>query len=74
MGEVAALRGKFGDLREEPAIVADKVETGEDNGDENGGEEEIELALHAVVDGGDAGCGALLGFVVLDEEAGDGGA
>ena len=74
MREVAALRGEFGDLRKEAAIVADQIEAGEDNGYEDGGEEEIELALDAVIDCGDAGGGALFGFVVLHEQAGDGGA
>ena len=68
------MRGEFGDLGEEATIVADEIETGEDDGDENGGEEKVDLALDAVVDCGDAGGGALFGFVVLDEEEGDGGA
>ncbi len=61
-------------MSEKATIVADEIEAGEDDGDEDGGEEEIELALDAVVDRGDASGGALFGFVVLDEEAGDGGA
>ena len=73
MGEIAALRGEFGDLGEEAAIVADEIEAGENDGDEDGGEEEIELALDAVIDGRGAGGGTLFGFVVLDEEARDGG-
>ena len=74
MREIAALRGEFGDLSEKATIVADEIEAGEDDGDEDGSEEEIELALDAVVDRGDASCGALFGFVVLNEKAGDGGA
>ena len=50
MREVAALGGEFGDLGEEAAIVTDEVEAGEDDGDEDGREEEIELALNAIVD------------------------
>lgn len=73
MRKVAALRGELGDLGEEAAIVADEIEAGENDGDEDGGEEEVELTLDAAVDGGDASSGALFGFVVLDEEAGDGG-
>ena len=61
-------------MGKEVAIVADEIEAGENDRDEDGGKEEIELALDAVVDRGDAGGGALFGFVVLDEEAGDGGA
>ena len=72
--EVAALRGELGDLGEEAAVVANEIEAGEDDGDEDGGEEEIELALNAIVDMRDAKCGAFFGFVVLDEQAGDGGA
>jgi hypothetical protein len=74
LGQVAALRGELGDVGEEAAIVADEIEAGEDDGDKDGGEEEIKLALDAIVDGGAAGGGALFGFVVLYEEAGDGGA
>lgn len=73
MREVAALRGEFGDLGEKAAIVADEIEAGENDGDQDGCEEEIQLALDAVVDCRAAGGGALFGFVVLDEEAGDGG-
>ena len=72
--EVAALGGKFGDLGEKAAIIADEIKAGEDDGDEDGGEEDVELALDAVVDRGDAGGGAFFGFVVLDEETRDGGA
>ena len=68
------MRGEFGDLGEKAAIVADEIEAGEDDGDENGGEEEVELALDAIVDGGAAGGGSLFGFVVLHEEARDSGA
>ena len=68
------MRGEFGDLGEEAAIVADEIEAGEDDGDENTGEEEIELALNAIVNIRNAECGTFFGFVVLDEEAGDGGA
>ncbi len=74
MCEIAALGREFGDLREEAAIIANKVEAGEDDSDQDGGEENIELALDAVVDMRDAECGALFGFVVLHEQAGDGGA
>ena len=74
MCEVATLRGEFGNLREEAAIVADEIEAGEDDRDKDCRQEEIELALDAVVDMRDAESGALFGFVVLDEEAGDGGA
>jgi len=72
--EVAALGREFGDLCEEAAIVADEIEAGENDGDENRGEEEIELALNAIVDMRDAERGAFFCFVVLDEEAGDSGA
>jgi hypothetical protein len=72
--EVAALGREFSDLSEKAAIVADEIEAGEDDGDENGGKEEVELALNAVVDLRNAGGGALFSFVVLAEEAGDGGA
>jgi len=68
--EIAALRGEFGDLSEKATIVADEIEAGEDDGDEDGGEEKIELALDAVVDRGDASGGALFGFVVLNEKGG----
>ena len=74
MREVATLGGEFGDLREEAAIVANEVEAGKHDGDEDGGEENIELALDAIVDMRDAEGGALFGFVVLHEQAGDGGA
>ena len=74
MREVAALGREFGDLCEEAAIVADEIEAGENDGDENRGEEEIELALNAIVDMRDAERGAFFCFVVLDEEAGDSGA
>ena len=68
------MRGEFSDLGEEAAVVADEIETGENDGDEDGCEEEIELALDSVVDGRGADGGTLFGFVVLDEEARDSGA
>jgi hypothetical protein len=65
---------EIGDLKEEAAIVANEIEAGDDDGDENGGEEGVKLALDPVVDRGDSSGGAFFGFVVLHEEAGDGGA
>jgi len=67
-------RGQLGDLGEEAAIVADEIEAGEDDGDEDGREEEIELALNAIVDMRDAECGAFSASLFLDEEARHGGA
>jgi len=74
LSEVAALRRELGDLKEEAVIVANEIEAGDDDSDENGGEEGVKLALDTVVDGGDFGRRAFFGFVVLHEEAGDGGA
>jgi hypothetical protein len=71
--EVAALGREFGDLGEKTAIVADEIKAGQDDGEKDGCEENVELALNAVVDARDAERGAFFGFVVLNEQAGDGG-
>ena len=71
LGEVAALRGEFGDVREEAAVVTDEIEAGKDDGDQDCGKEEVELALDAIVDFGDANCRSLFGLVILDQETRD---
>ena len=74
MREVAALAGEGGELFEEAAVRADDVEAGENDGGESGGEEEIDLALDAVVDFADLQGDLFVAFIILHEEAGDGGA
>ena len=47
MREFAALARKRRELREKPAIGADQIEAGEHDGDQGGGEKQINLALDA---------------------------
>ena len=58
-------------MREDAAVIADQVEARHDDCDEDGSEEEIELALDAVVDFCVAISGAFFGFVFVLLEARD---
>ena len=71
--QFAALRRKFGDVREDLAVVANQIQAGDHDGQQDGCEEKIQLALHAVVNLFDAGFRLLLAFVVLYQQTGNGG-
>lgn len=73
LGQLAALLGKRGKLREEAPIRSDEIEAGEENRRERRCQKQVHLALDAIVD-----CPNLLrrlffAFVVFDEQPGDGG-
>lgn len=71
--QVAALGRKLFDLGEQPAVIADEIQTSEDDGQQEHREEKVELTLHAAINLCDAAGGQFLGFIVLDQQTGDGG-
>ncbi len=66
--QIAALRREHLDLRKQPAVIADQVQAGEHNRQQDRGQEKIELALHAIVNFRDSPRRQLLGFVVLHQQ------
>jgi hypothetical protein len=65
--KIAALRGKFSHLRKEPAIIANQVQAGDYDREQDDREERVKLALHAFINLRDAPSGLLLAFRVMDQ-------
>src|SRR6266568_8537166 len=72
--QVAALLGKFCQACKNLAVAANQIQACEQNGDEGGGQKNIELALHTIVNLRDA-CGSLLlAFIVPNKQPRNSGA
>jgi hypothetical protein len=70
--QFAALRRKFRDVREDLAVVANQIQAGDHDRQQDGRKKEIQLALNAIINLFDAGFRLLFALVVLHQQTGNG--
>ena len=69
LGQLAALGGERRQLRKQLPVGTDRIQSGQQNGHQREREKQIDLALHPVVNLGDAQSCLLFAFVVLHQQA-----
>src|SRR5450759_4952038 len=72
--QLAAPRREHRHLFKHAPVVLYQVEAGEQDQDQHGRHEQVDVALHTGIDAANAGSGLLLDFVVLHQQARHGGA